>query len=199
VAAETEAPPAPAEAPAEAPAPASSAAGGATEQATTTGAGSAADVAVTSETAGKSTAGGQSKTGGKTKGAGKSETGAKKGKKNKKGAEDAAASLDGAMSLAAHPRAAQRVAEAKAWGGLIGFILGGYFSLSTYTPVDAGLRAIAAGIFCYLAVWAAAVFAWRRIVVAELRQAEQDLVATSAAARAAAEKPALPAGAGAAS
>jgi hypothetical protein len=168
------------------------AAGAVTEQAVSSGAGASPDVAVTSETGGKSTSGGKSATGGKSKSGGKD----KKGKKEKKGKSSAGEPAEGSnvMTLAAHPQAAQRVAEAKAWGGLAGFMLGGYLSLSTYTPVEAGLRALAAGLFCYMAVWAAAVFAWRRIVVAELRQAEQDLFAVRVAARLPAEPRALPSG-----
>ncbi len=190
MAAETEAPPAPAEAEAEA--SSSTAAGAAAEQAVTSEAGASPDVAVTSETGGQSKSGGKSATGAKSKSAGKD----KKEKKGKKGKSSGEESTDDAagMTLAAHPRAAQRVAEAKAWGGLAGFLVGGYLSLSTYTPVEAGLRALAAGVFCYMAVWAAAVFAWRRIVVAELRQAEQDLFAVRVAAKLPAEPRALPAG-----
>ncbi len=52
-------------------------------------------------------------------------------KKGKKGATPVA---EGTMSLAAHPRAVRRVAQAKGWGGLLGFLAGGYLSLSTHTP-----------------------------------------------------------------
>jgi hypothetical protein len=81
------------------------------------------------------------------------------------------------LSLAGHPRAVRGVARAKAWGGLAGFLLGGYLSLPTHTVIDAGLRALAAGAFGYVAMWAAAVFLWRRLVVVELRNAEQQLLA----------------------
>ncbi len=80
------------------------------------------------------------------------------------------------ISLAAHPRATHTVARAKAVGGLVGFALGGYLSLPTHTVPATAVRALLAGMFCYVAVWGAAVFLWRRIVVAELRQAEQQLL-----------------------
>ena len=73
------------------------------------------------------------------------------------------------------------IARAKAWGGLAGFLVGGYLSLPTQTLVGAGLRALAAGVVCYVAVWAAAVFLWRHLVVAELRAAQQELLATQLA------------------
>ncbi len=82
---------------------------------------------------------------------------------------------DYALSLAAHPRAARRVAEAKAWGGLAGFVIGGYLALANHTLADAAFRALLTGIVCYVVVWGAAVFVWRRLVVAELREAEQAL------------------------
>jgi hypothetical protein len=85
------------------------------------------------------------------------------------------------LTLAGHPRAVRSVARAKAWGGLAGFLLGGYLSLPTHTVADTGLRALAAGALCYVATWAAAVFAWRRVVVAELRNAEQQLLAAELA------------------
>jgi hypothetical protein len=110
-------------------------------------------------------------------------SGKAKGKKGA-GAEGAGAGEGGQGSnliLAEHPRAARSVARAKAWGGLAGFLLGGYLSLPTQTLAGAGLRALAAGVVCYVAVWAAAVFLWRRLLVAELHQAKHDLLAAELA------------------
>jgi len=80
------------------------------------------------------------------------------------------------LTLAAHPRAAHAVARAKSLGGLVGFLLGGYLSLPTHTLPAAAVRALLAGAFCYVTVWGAAVFVWRRLVVAELRHAEHQLL-----------------------
>ncbi len=102
---------------------------------------------------------------------------AKKGKKGA-GADSAGGTGRGSgLILAEHPRAARSVARAKAWGGLAGFLIGGYLSLPTQTLAGAGLRALAAGVVCYVAAWAAAVFLWRRMLVAELHQAKHDLLA----------------------
>jgi hypothetical protein len=117
---------------------------------------------------------------GKDKDKGKGKATKPKGKKAAKGAGDANAS---ALTLAGHPRAVRSVARAKSWGGLIGFALGGYLSLRTHTVPDAGLRALAAGLGCYVATWAAAVFLWRRLVVAELSHARQQLIAAELAKR----------------
>jgi len=106
----------------------------------------------------------------------------KKDKKSKKGADAAAA--DAGPSVAAHPRAARAVARAKGWGGLGGFLIGGYLSLPTAPPLDAGLRALLAGIVCYVVAWAGAVFAWRRLVMLEIKAREQQLVTAVQAARA---------------
>ena len=95
-------------------------------------------------------------------------------KKAKKGASDAADASG--MSIAAHPRAARRVAQAKGWGGLLGFAIGGYLSLRTHTPAEAGFRALVAGIACYAIVWGGAVFLWRRLVVTELRTHQHALL-----------------------
>jgi hypothetical protein len=110
---------------------------------------------------------------------------AEKPKKAKKGkaVEDAAGAGTGAAgpSVAAHPRAARSVAQAKGWGALGGFLIGGYFSLPSATLADAGLRALLAGIVCYMVAWAASVFAWRRIVMIEIKAREQQLVAQAMA------------------
>ncbi len=85
------------------------------------------------------------------------------------------------LILAEHPRAVRGIARAKAWGSLGGFLLGGYLSLPTQTLPGAGLRALAAGVVCYVAAWAAAVFLWRHLVVAELRGAQQEALAVEIA------------------
>jgi hypothetical protein len=87
-------------------------------------------------------------------------------------------------SVAAHPRAARSVARAKSWGALGGFLLGGYLSLPTHTLASAGLRAIVAGLVCYVAVWAGALFVWRRMVMLEIRARQDELVSAVEAARA---------------
>lgn len=119
-------------------------------------------------------------------------------KKGKKGATGSAPQDDepgddageGGPSVAAHPRAARAVARAKSWGGLIGFVLGGYLSLPTNTVAAAGLRALIAGVVCYVATWAGAVFLWRRLVILEIKGREQQM---HAAVEAAAKRRQLPA------
>jgi hypothetical protein len=112
--------------------------------------------------------------------AGKKEKGKKDEGKDRKGkkSKDAQPAGDG-PSVAGHPRAARAVALAKGWGGLVGFVLGGYMSLPTNTLAAAGLRALIAGIVCYVAVWAGAVFLWRRLVMLELKGREQQMIAAS--------------------
>jgi hypothetical protein len=105
---------------------------------------------------------------------------AKKAKKAKKGEADVEVVPDG-PSVAAHPRAARAVARAKGWGGLVGFVLGGYLSLPTNTVAAAGLRALIAGVVCYVAAWAGAVFLWRRLVMLEIKGREQQILAAHAA------------------
>ena len=107
----------------------------------------------------------------------------KKDKKSKKGKE-ADDELPGGPSVAGHPRAARSVERAKGWGALVGFVLGGYLSLPTHTLLAAGLRALIAGVILYVAVWAASVFFWRRMVMLEIKAREQELLAAVAAARA---------------
>lgn len=101
---------------------------------------------------------------------------AKKAKKSKKDAKAPEQSADVA-SVAAHPRAAHQVARAKGWGGLVGFALGGYLSLPTHTLLEAAVRALVAGLVCYVFAWAAAVFVWRRLMVLEIKSREHQLLA----------------------
>jgi hypothetical protein len=122
----------------------------------------------------------------------KADKGDKKGKKSKKGDDDAAAQDAGPAgpSIAAHPRAVRGVARAKGWGALVGFVLGGYLSLPTNTVAAAGLRALIAGVVCWVVAWAGAVFVWRRLVILELKGREQQLLAATHAASARRELPA---------
>jgi len=123
--------------------------------------------------------------------------GAEKGKKGAKPSKGAEPDGDG-PSIAAHPRAVRAVARAKGWGGLAGFLLGGYLSLPTNTLAEAGLRALVAGVACYVVTWAGAVFLWRRLVMLEIKGREQQLLAASVASSSAAmqrrELPPGPAG-----
>ena len=109
-----------------------------------------------------------------------------KDKKAKKGERDADDAEDGATgpNVAAHPRAARAVARTKSWAGLAGFVLGGYLSLPTNTLAAAGLRALIAGVVCYVAAWAGAVFVWKRLVILELKGREQQMLGATQAARA---------------
>jgi len=106
-----------------------------------------------------------------------------KGEKGKKAGKAAKGELLEATgpSVAAHPRAARAVARAKASAGLLGFGLGAYFSLPTGTLAEALARALGAGIVSYIAVWAGAVFVWRRLVILELKGREQQLLGAARA------------------
>ncbi|HXE44823.1 MAG TPA: hypothetical protein VN635_06470 [Conexibacter sp.] len=92
-------------------------------------------------------------------------------------------------SVADHPRAGVHVARAKAWGGLGGFLLVAVLSLRAGAPVDAALlRALAGGVVGYVAIWTAAVFVWRHLVVAELRAVRSHRAAQAARRAAAAQR-----------
>jgi hypothetical protein len=129
----------------------------------------------------------------KGKGKGKEEKkDAKKGKKKGKKGDEEPEEEGGGPSVAAHPRAARAVSRAKGWGGLIGFVLGGYLSLPTNTLAAAGLRALIAGVVCYVVTWAGAVFLWRRLVILEIKGREQQRHAAVQAAAARRQLPAAP-------
>lgn len=118
------------------------------------------------------------------KGSGTKSEKSKKDKKGKKGEAPEAPDASDGPNLAAHPRAVRSVARAKSWGGLAGFLLGGYLSLSTGTLAEAAARALVGGVVCYVAVWAGAVFIWRRLVIMEIKAREQQLIAAAQAASA---------------
>ncbi|MFZ1927031.1 MAG: hypothetical protein WAU42_12920 [Solirubrobacteraceae bacterium] len=106
----------------------------------------------------------------------------KKGNGKSKGEKNASEEDSGSPSVAAHPRAARAVAQAKGWGGLAGFFIAGYLSLPTGTLAQTGLRALIAGSVCYVTAWAGAVFVWRRLVIVEIKGREQALLADAQAA-----------------
>ncbi len=117
---------------------------------------------------------------------------AKKGKE-KKGGKGAAVAVEG-PSIAGHPRAVRSVARIKAWGALLGFVLGGYLSLPTHTLAAAGLRALIAGAALYVGAWAVAVFVWRRLVIVEIKAREQQLISAVESRRGAQQSAVQPAG-----
>jgi hypothetical protein len=95
------------------------------------------------------------------------------GKKAKgKGGEDAVPY----SSIATHPRARVSVRRAKAWTGLIAFAIAGGLSLEASVPVvQAGARALAAGIAGYLVAWWFAMMVWRQLMIAEQKVAIEEI------------------------
>jgi hypothetical protein len=79
-------------------------------------------------------------------------------------------------SIATHPRARASVRKAKAWTGLIAFAIAGALSLQASVPVvQAGARALAAGIAGYLVAWWFAMLVWRQLMVAEQKVAIEEI------------------------
>jgi len=84
---------------------------------------------------------------------------------------------DGRPRLSAHPRARRQIREAKAWAGLVGFVLVALLSLQGGTPLfDTGVRALIAGAACYVVGWALALAVWRHVARAEVKLFEQRLL-----------------------
>jgi hypothetical protein len=74
------------------------------------------------------------------------------------------------VKVAAHPRAARAIPRIKSYGGLAGFALMAWLSHRSGTDfVHLALRAIIGGLVAYVVTWAAAVYIWRQIVLAEIR------------------------------
>lgn len=78
------------------------------------------------------------------------------------------------VRLSDHPRAKASINRAKAFGGLIGFLMGFWLAQSGGLPAfDTGVRALVGGIAGYVLVWLAAVQIWRQLAIAEFRAAEK--------------------------
>ena len=79
------------------------------------------------------------------------------------------------VSIAAHPRAKAGIRRARTRGALIVFAL--VLALNVVgdqTLFDAVWRALLAGIVANVVVWRFAIVIWRHIVLAELRQVEEE-------------------------
>jgi hypothetical protein len=74
------------------------------------------------------------------------------------------------IKVSAHPRATMQIRRWKGLGGLAGFVLMAFLSWRSGTDfVHLGLRALLGGAATYVAVWAASVYVWRQIAIAEVR------------------------------
>lgn len=97
-------------------------------------------------------------------------------RKSDKKAAEAAPSEDLRPRLSQHPRAKRQIREAKGWGGMAGFVLVGLLSMQASLPIfDAGIRALVAGVACYVIAWGVAVTVWRHLAQAEISVVEQRL------------------------
>ena len=106
---------------------------------------------------------------------------AKKKDDKKKGAAPEPAGEDLRPRLSAHPRARHQIRQSKAWAAIVGFALVGLLSWQAGQPVfDAGVRALAAGLVCYVVGWAIAVIVWRHVARAEVELAEARFTAQAA-------------------
>ncbi len=80
---------------------------------------------------------------------------------------------DDFVRLEAHPRALRSIARAKAFGGVIGFVVGLWLGSRAGLPAwDTGMRALAGGVAGWLLVWVAAVQIWKQLIIGEARAAE---------------------------
>ncbi len=93
------------------------------------------------------------------------------------------------VKVSSHPRAQMQIRRWKGMGGLAGFALMAWLSWRSGTDfVHLGLRALLGGAVTYVAVWAASVYIWRQIALAEVRQRARILAERKFAALDAAEQ-----------
>jgi hypothetical protein len=100
-----------------------------------------------------------------------------------------AAPVPPSASIAGHPRAKLAIRRARSRAAFVVFLLvllfGHKAGLSWF---DATWRALVAGIAANLIAWRCAIFVWRHLIVAELRQAEEAYAERRREAREAVEK-----------
>ena len=86
------------------------------------------------------------------------------------------------IRLADHPRAMRQIELARGWGGIGCFAFVGLVSLNSgVPPLDAGMRALLAGVVGYVAGWGLAVLVWRHLALAEAAAARDSAEARRAA------------------
>jgi hypothetical protein len=102
------------------------------------------------------------------------------------------------VRIAAHPRASAQVRRAKGAGGLVAFAIAAWATYRAGGDAAAVLAwGLCAGVAGALVAWAAAVTAWRALMIAEMREARARAIARAqerraeAAERAAAEAAAI--------
>jgi hypothetical protein len=76
------------------------------------------------------------------------------------------------VGISAYPGTSASIRRAKAWGGLAGFAAAFVASHFHGAELSAALlRGLGGGLLCYLVTWAAAVTAWRHVVIGAARRA----------------------------
>jgi hypothetical protein len=111
-----------------------------------------------------------------------------KAAKKEKAPKKAKGAAAGGLALADHPRAQRQIRTAKAWAGLLGFVLVGVLSHRAGVPLpDALGRAVVGGVAADVVTWMIMVLVWRQIAVAEIEVARRRLLAQIAAQDAARE------------
>ena len=99
---------------------------------------------------------------------------AKKDAKKKGEAEEGAAPGLQSASIAAHPRAKASIRRVRARAGFGVFLLVLVFGhMAGQTWFDATWRGLIAGLVANLIAWRCALFVWRHVLIAELRNAEE--------------------------
>ena len=95
--------------------------------------------------------------------------------KKKKASEDQPTTIapptSSDVKVSGHPRARRAIRRAKGYGGLGFFSLVAFFSWHNGADfVHTGMRALGGGMVGYVVAWTAAVYIWRQVAIAEVRQ-----------------------------
>jgi uncharacterized membrane protein YccC len=77
-----------------------------------------------------------------------------------------------------YPKAQQQINNAKAWGGLVLFLLIGFVSMQQGLPAfTVGVRALVAGMIGYIVAWAIALVVWRQVAINEVESLRKRMLA----------------------
>ena len=102
--------------------------------------------------------------------------GKKKGRKSRRGSGEAPGG-ELAIRVGAHPRARRSVRRVRAQAGIAGFAVTLLLAHQAGVPAfEALVRALAGGVLLHFVAWAFAITLWRRLIVAELEAAGEEVM-----------------------
>lgn len=105
----------------------------------------------------------------------------KAGRRSGNEAEDRVEPGDGGIRISGHPVARRSIRRIRAWAGMGALVVVLLLAhRAGVPPLEAGLRALVAGVVTHFAAWAFAIALWRRLVLAELEAVRERMASPAA-------------------